>query len=83
MIQTQEKISLHLSKDQKSLSVHYPQNTDRTIYDVCDLNGRILKTGDINGNHAEIDLSDLESRMYIFLVLDGDTMTSRKFCLKP
>ncbi|HKL04078.1 MAG TPA: T9SS type A sorting domain-containing protein [Cryomorphaceae bacterium] len=82
MIRTQEKISLELSQDQKSLTVYYPQNTDRTIYDVCDLNGRILKTGDICGNQATIDLSDLDSRIYIFLVLDGDTMKSRKFCLK-
>ncbi|MCA1763291.1 MAG: hypothetical protein ABR574_09200 [Cryomorphaceae bacterium] len=82
MIQTQEKISLNLSSDKKSLDVYYPQNTGRTIYDVCDLNGRILKTGDISGNQAHIDLSDLEARIYIFLVLDGDTMTSRKFCIK-
>ena len=63
------------------MTIEYEPTTERTIYDVCDLNGRIVKTGSIEEKITEIDTSDLGSSNYILLVLDGDKVTSRKFKL--
>lgn len=77
MINTQEKIKIELKE--KSLVVEYLPATDRTLYDICDLNGRIVQTGDISGLRTIVDTSALSPGSYILLILDGEMVTSRKF----
>lgn len=64
------------------LTVAYNPNTDRALYDVCDLNGRILLTGEIVEAKTQVEITDLYPDQYILLVLDGDKVCSTKFSLE-
>ena len=66
----------------ETLTILYGPNTDRALYDICDLNGRILVTGEITDNTTLVEISDLYPDQYIVLVLDGDKVCSTKFSLE-
>lgn len=61
------------------VTIIYQPNTNRALYDVCDLNGRILITGEITENITPVEITDLYPEQYILLVLDGDKVCSTKF----
>ncbi len=82
MIKAEETIKIQFDESNPSMIVEYQPTTDRTLYDVCDLNGRIVKTGAIEKKITKIDTSDLSASHYILLILDGDRVTSRKFKLR-
>lgn len=79
MIRTEELIKVHLSCCKSNLYIEYLPQTSRTIFDVCDENGRIIKTGKINNLETGIPISDLPKGKYILLILDGDRVNSQKF----
>lgn len=62
-----------------TLSITYTPNTNCALFDVCDLNGRILVTGEIVNPQTTVDISELYPDQYILLVLDGDKVCSAKF----
>ncbi len=64
------------------IEISYTPKTERTLFDICDLNGRILKTGGITKEHTAVDVSDLFDDQYILLILDGDQLCSKKFKLE-
>jgi hypothetical protein len=70
-------------RGKSSIEISYTPKTDRTLYDICDLNGRILKTGGISDSKTQVDVSDLHEDQYILLVLDGDQLCSKKFTIAP
>lgn len=82
MIKAEEIIKIQFSGSRPSMLIEYQPTTERTLYDVCDLNGRIVKTGAIERKITEVDTSDLMGSHYILLILDGDKVTSRKFQLR-
>jgi len=81
MIKAEETIKIQFDESNLSMIVEYQPATERTLYDVCDLNGRIVKTGTIEEKITKIDTSDLSAMHYILLILDGDRVSSRKFKL--
>lgn len=68
-------------KGKTNIEISYTPKTDRTLFDICDLNGRILKTGGISNSQTQVDVSDLFEDQYILLVLDGDQLCSKKFTI--
>lgn len=62
-----------------SLSITYSPKTNCALFDVCDLNGRILITGEIDSDVTAVEISELYPDQYILLVLDGDKVCSAKF----
>ncbi len=82
MIGLQEQINLQTDLSQGFMHINYERKTKRTIYDICDVCGRILKTGTLRGQHTSIDIQDLQPDAYIFLILDGDRAISRKFMVR-
>lgn len=64
------------------VTIIYQPKTDRALYDVCDLNGRILITGEITDNPTSVEITDLYPEQYILLVLDGDKVCSTKFMVE-
>jgi hypothetical protein len=64
------------------IEITYTPKTERTLFDICDLNGRILKTGGITKANTSVDVSDLYDDQYILLILDGDQLCSKKFRLE-
>ncbi len=68
-------------ENQGYIVFHYQPQTDHALYDVCDLNGRIMLTGEIVDDQTRVEISDLYPDQYILLVLDGDKVCSTKFAL--
>lgn len=81
MIRTEELIQIDVSPTTSHLHLSYERRTDRTIFDICDLNGRILKTGIMAADYVQIPVEELAVNHYVLLVLDGDRVYSRKFSL--
>ncbi len=82
MLGTEEQIQINGDPSSGVIELNYTPKTTRTLFDICDLNGRILKTGKITHENTAIELSDLsEESHFIILVLDGDRVCSRKLQL--
>lgn len=77
----QNRLRVEIKSPQK-LSVIYQPNTEQALFDVCDLNGRILLTGEITTSVTAVEITDLYPDQYILLVLDGDKVCSTKFSLE-
>lgn len=78
---TPNEPKINLEEGNASLEVCYKPKTERTLYDICDFNGRILKTGGIQQDKTVIDLNELFDDQYILLILDGDKICSKTFRL--
>ncbi len=68
-----------LSEDQQFLNINYRPSSAKPLYDICDENGRIIKTGKITRGEMKVAVSDLLSSAYIFLILDGDQIKKHRF----
>jgi hypothetical protein len=79
MIQTQEQIKIDISINGDEMHLDYAPKTDRTLFDICDVHGRILKTGQILKRLTTVFLNELDNDNYILLILDGDRVCSRRF----
>jgi len=79
MIFTDDEISVAVSYCNSYLYLNYTPQTDRSVYDICNLNGRILKTDQIIDSLTEIDITDLENNKYVLLILDGDRVINQSF----
>ncbi|MCA1752264.1 MAG: hypothetical protein ABR572_10185 [Cryomorphaceae bacterium] len=80
MISTEEQIQIHGDPSSGKIDIKYAPKTKRTLFDICDINGRILKTGAISGAVTSVKLDDIALEdQYIILILDGDRVCSRKF----
>jgi hypothetical protein len=83
MLDFQTKIKLDVDEETSTLKVAFQPASSTTIYDVCDLQGRILLTGEISSTETSIDLSGLDQSQYILLILDGDRVFTKKVQLTP
>ena len=79
MIRAEELVKCHVSYCKSQLYIEYLPQTSRTVFDVCDENGRIIKTGSINDFETKIEITDLANSKYVLLILDGDRVNSQNF----
>ncbi len=82
MIGLQDLLKVRTDLESRQVHVRYKSRTQRTIFDICDYCGRILKSGSISRLDTSINISDLAPDSYIFLILDGDRAISRKFTVR-
>jgi hypothetical protein len=82
MIDTHKQIAIALDLENRKLEVSYERRTDRALFDICDPSGRIVQTGALTSNCTSICLKHLEALNYVFLILDGDRVSSTKFSLR-
>ena len=82
MIHTEELVTVDVANAGNQIYVSYRPKTVRTVFDICDMNGRILKTGSVLQLTTTIEVSDLQNNNYVLLILDGDRVCSQKFMLK-
>ena len=73
--------SLQLSDDQKFLEISYVPKTNKPIFDICDPSGSILKSGTMTKKNMRVRIADLLDSVYVFLILDGDRIRSKKFTI--
>ncbi|MFM1930849.1 MAG: hypothetical protein RL226_152 [Bacteroidota bacterium] len=76
------KLSVQLTEDQTYLEIDYRPMHGAALYDICDVNGRIIKTGKYKGKSMRIAVNDLLSSAYVFLILDGDQIRSKRFTIE-
>ncbi len=71
---------LTFQKDEQAqvLKVWYRPQTSHSIYDICDANGSVIKTGQLGTEGARIDISDLEDREYLLMILDGEDLVKKR-----
>ncbi len=77
-----QRLKVEVNADQSYLEVDYKPSTEEALYDICDTNGRILKTGKMNGKGLRVAVNDLLSSAYILLILDGKDIRSKRFTIE-
>ena len=78
MIDMSRVMNVQVDVVSSKMVVTYAPQTDRTIYDLCDLNGRVIKTGSIETEETILDISGLSARGYVMLIVDGDQVISKR-----
>jgi len=82
MSKKKDQVMIKLDPRANTLTFSYAPKTTRALFDICDLNGRILKTGEIAEVDTKVLVSELHEDQYILLVLDGDEAASKRFEIK-
>jgi hypothetical protein len=77
-----DQVVIKLDPTANTLTFTYKPRTDRALFDICDLNGRILKTGEVDKKDTKVKVAELHEDQYILLVLDGDEAASKRFEIK-
>lgn len=72
-------LKVRLNDSQDTLSVDYTPSGSKPLFDICDANGRIIKSGKCVPGSTRVKVSDLLNSVYILLVLDGDRIRTRRF----
>lgn len=75
------RLKVQVSDDQRYIDVDYNPGSPDALYDICDVNGRIIKTGKIDRDSMRVAVSDLLNSAYVFLVLDGDRIRTQRFTI--
>ncbi|MCZ4410391.1 hypothetical protein O3Q51_16365 [Cryomorphaceae bacterium 1068] len=83
MLDFQTRIKLDVDEETSTLKVEYQPVSSPAIYDVCDIQGRILQTGEISSAQTSINLRGLDQNQYVLLILDGDRAFTEKIQLTP
>ncbi|MCK4677201.1 MAG: T9SS type A sorting domain-containing protein [Bacteroidales bacterium] len=67
------------TENQVEIIIEYQENVSYELH-VLDINGRVLKTQEINQTHTNVNIIDLQSGVYIFKIFDikGNIVFSRK-----
>ncbi len=73
-----DEIDFKKDKEAQVLKVWYKPQTSHSIYDICDADGSVIKTGTVGKEGIRIDISDLEKSEYLLMILDGDDVAKRR-----
>lgn len=70
---------LHTDDVTEVLYIKYNPKNSAVMYDVCDLNGNIIKTGFTSGEEIAISLAVIKPGLYSIFIVDGDQLIKEKF----
>jgi hypothetical protein len=82
MENTNHHIRLRIDQIERLLMFDYEPGTRDALFDICDSNGHIVKTGEVNGPVTRVRITDLDGEEYYLMVLDGETSTVKPFQLR-
>lgn len=82
MAQQPSPIRLRVDQIERLLMFDYEPGTEDALFDICDHNGRIVKTGEVSGPETRVRITDLEGEEYYLMVLDGEISTVKPFQLR-
>jgi len=82
MAQQEQRIRVRIDRIERLLMFDYDPGTPDALFDICDEEGRIVKTGEINGPVTRVRITDLEGDEYHLMVLDGELSTVSTFQLR-
>ncbi|MCW5900000.1 MAG: hypothetical protein KIT10_12095 [Flavobacteriales bacterium] len=76
------QIRVRIDQIERLLMFDYEPGTDDALFDICDDQGRIVKTGEVRGPVTRVRITDLDGEEYYLMVLDGETSTVKPFQLR-
>ncbi len=79
---SQHEIRIRIDQIERLLMFDYDPATEGALFDICDRQGHIVKTGAVNGSETRVRITDLEGEEYYLMVLDGDLSTVKPFHLR-
>lgn len=82
MPQHQNEIRIRIDQIERLLMFDYEPGTEGALFDICDPNGQIVKTGDVNSPQTRVRITDLRGEEYYLMVLDGEVSTVKPFHLR-
>jgi len=82
MEQGTHHIRLSIDQIERLLMFDYEPGTEDALFDICDSNGHIVKTGEVNGPVTRVRITDLDGEDYYLMVLDGEISTVKPFHLR-
>ncbi len=75
-------IRLRIDQIERLLMFDYEPGEKDALFDICDRNGNIVKTGDVIGPETRVRITDLDGEDYYLMVLDGEISTVKPFQLQ-
>lgn len=76
------QIRIRVNDIERLLMFDYEPGTEDALFDICDHNGHILKTGEVTGPVTSVRLKDVQGDDLILMVLDGEVSTVRPIHLR-
>ncbi|MFN8350259.1 MAG: hypothetical protein U0U25_02215 [Flavobacteriales bacterium] len=74
---SQQQLRIRIDQLERLLMFDYEPGTEDALFDICDPQGHILKTGGITGPVTSVRLKDVQGDELILMVLDGENSTVR------
>lgn len=76
------ELRIRVDQIERLLMFDYDPEHEDALYDICDPQGHILKTGEIKGPVTRVRLTDVNGDELILMVLDGESSTVRPIQLR-
>lgn len=76
------ELRIRIDQIERLLMFDYEPASADALFDICDANGHILKTGEVRGPVTQVRLTDVNGEDLILMVLDGETSTVRPIQLR-
>lgn len=76
------EIRVRIDQIERLLMFDYEPGTREALFDICDRQGHIVKTGEVKGPETRVRITDLEGDEYYLMVLDGEISTVKPFQLR-
>ncbi len=78
MLNRAKDLEVMVDSNSNRMVIRYAPRTERTLYDLCDMNGRVLKTGVIKAAETILEITGLKGKKFVMLVVDGDQVISQR-----
>ncbi len=82
MEQASDHIRVRIDQLERLLMFDYEPGTEAALFDICDGQGHIVKSGEIRGPETRVRITDLHGEEYYLMVLDGEVSTVKPFQLR-
>ncbi len=76
------EIRVRIDQLEKLLMFDYEPGTQDALFDICDAQGHIVKTGEVNGPVTRVRITDLDGEDYYLMVLDGEVSMVKPFQIR-
>lgn len=75
MATSSNQLRIRIDQIERLLMFDYEPGNADALFDICDSEGHILKTGDVKGPVTEVRLTDIQGEELLLMVLDGEHST--------
>jgi hypothetical protein len=76
------EVRVRIDQIERLLMFDYEPGSADALFDICDRQGRIVKTGEVRGPVTRVRITDLDGEEYYLMVLDGELSTVKPFQLR-